>query len=264
VRSERIVSVAAGSVGRLDVPLDAGRLQVSTVGRDGSSALEAPVFSVDEDDPDAPKGRREVARSAMQKADFVLPPGSYYVVARQGGVEVRERLALGPGEVARRTLAIAAGRLGLAVKPPAGLEARGEVVAYRVERTDMPGSEAIATSRPSPVLLLPPGRYRVEGRFGAVNARSIREVEVRPGQSQQLILEPQAALMKLRYGGRGAEVFWEVRDEAQKTVWTTGQAEPAAILQAGRYLVRVELRGRSVDKAVELRAGETRLIEVAD
>jgi Ca-activated chloride channel family protein len=266
VRSERLVVVVAGSVGRLDVGLDAARLQVSTTGRDGGGALEAPIFSVDEDDPDAPKGRREVARSAMQRADFVLQPGTYYVVARQGGVEVRERLALGPGEVARRTLAVAAGRLGLAIKPPPGLETRGEIAAYRVERIDVPGAEAIATSRASPLLLLTPGRYRVEARFGVVNARSVREVEVRPGQTQQLVLEPQAALVKLRYGARAgaADIFWEIRDEAQKTVWTTGQAEPAAMLQAGRYLVRAELRGRSLDRTVELRAGETRLIEVTE
>ena len=74
--------------------LDAARLQVFSVGRDGSGGLEAPVFSVDEDDPDAPKGRREVARSGMRQADFVLPPGTYYVVARQGNIEARERLAL--------------------------------------------------------------------------------------------------------------------------------------------------------------------------
>jgi hypothetical protein len=58
------------------------------------------------------------------------------------------------------------------------------------------------------------------------------------------------------------EVFWDVRDEAGSTVWSTGQAEPSAILQAGRYRVRVETREKRYERAVELRAGDVRLLEV--
>ena len=47
-------------------------LLVSAAGHDGSASAERVVFSVVEDDPDAPKGRREVARSAARQADFVL------------------------------------------------------------------------------------------------------------------------------------------------------------------------------------------------
>ena len=99
VRAEQAVTVTAGRLFAVDMPLNAGRLQLTTVGRDGAAGLEAPIFSVVEDDPDAPGGRREVARSAAQPAEFVLPPGTYYVIARQGAVEARERLAIGPGDV---------------------------------------------------------------------------------------------------------------------------------------------------------------------
>ena len=34
--------------------------------------------------------------STGRQADFVVPPGTYYVVARAGSVEARERLAVGP------------------------------------------------------------------------------------------------------------------------------------------------------------------------
>ena len=265
MHAQRAIVVPAGSQGRLDIALDAARLQVSTSGRDGSSPLETPTFSVEEDDPDAPRGRREVARSAMRQADFVLPAGTYYVVARQGGVEVRERLALAPGESARRSLAVASGRLALAIRAP-GLEARGEPVAYRVERSDGIPAEAIATSRPAPLLLLAPGRYRVEGRYGAANARSVKEVEVKAGQTQQLTLEPAAAAIKLRLTPRpgGGEVFWELREDGGKTVWTSAQAEATAVLQAGRYRVRAELRERTIERTVELRPGEARVLELAD
>jgi Ca-activated chloride channel family protein len=266
VRSERSIVVPAGSQGRIDVPLNAARLLLSVAGTDSSAPADAVVFSVVEDDPDAPKGRREVARSATRQADFVLPPGTYYVVARQGSVEVRERLAVGPGDVVRRTLNVAAGRLALATKPVGATQAPSELVSYRVERLDSFPPEVFTTSRAAPVLVLPGGRYRVEGRYGAMNARTVREVEVKAGQAQQLTLEHQAAALKLRLLANGApvqaEVFWDIRDEAGATVWTTGQSEPSATLQAGRYLVRAETRDKRYDRTIDLRAGESRLVEL--
>ena len=100
-----------------------------------------------------------------------------------------------------------------------------------------------------------------------MNARTVRDVEVKAGQTQQLTLEPQAAALKLRLLAGGApvpaDVFWDIRDEAGATVWTTGQSEPSAILQAGRYLVRAETREKRYDRAIELRAGEARLVELS-
>jgi Ca-activated chloride channel homolog len=268
VRAERSVVVPAGSQGRLEVTLDAARLLVSATGQDTAASAEPVLLSVVEDDPDAPKGRREVIRSAARQADFVLAPGTYYVVARQGSAEARERLAVGPGDVVRRSLNLAAGRLALTMKP-AGSAAPtpAELVSYRVDRLDGPTPEVITTSRAAPMLVLSGGRYRVEGRYGAMNARTVRDIEVKAGQTQQLTLEPQAAALRLRILANGVpvvtDVLWDVRDETGVTVWTTGQPEPAAVLQAGRYAVRVETREKRYDRAIELRAGESRVVEVA-
>jgi Ca-activated chloride channel family protein len=266
VRTDRLVVVPAGGQGRIDIPLNAARLQLSAVGREIVESADALIFSIAEDDPDAPSGRREVARSAARQADFVLPPGTYYVIARLGLIEARESLAVGPGDVVKRTLSVAAGRLALATKPMAGARTQSEPVSYRVERIDGSAADVITTSRPAPVLLLPGGRYRVEGRYGAMNARVVREIEVKAGQTQQLTLEHQAATLKLRLMGSGGapltEVFWDVRDEAGATVWTTGQAEPSATLQAGRYRVRAETRDKRHERAIELRSGEARVVEL--
>lgn len=267
VRAERSVVVPAGSQGRIEIVLNAARLLLSAAGHDGSASAEAVVFSVDEDDPDARKGRREVARSAGRQADFVLPPGTYSVIARQGAVETRERLAVGPGDVVRRTLNMAAGRLALATRSGGAAPAPSDLVSYRVERLDGVALEAIATSRAAPVLVLPGGRYRVEGRYGAMNARTVRDIEVKAGQTQQLTLEHQAAALKLRLVANGApvlvDVLWDIKDEAGATVWTTGQPEPSATLQAGRYSVRAQTRDKRFERAIELRAGESRVVELA-
>jgi Ca-activated chloride channel family protein len=265
-RAERSVVVPAGSQGRLDIPLNAARLQLSAVGREFTGGADALTFSVAEDDPDAPKGRREVARSAGRQAEFVLPPGTYYVIARLGIIEARESLAVGPGDVIKRTLSVAAGHLALATKPVGGSAVPSEPVAYRIERIDVSPPEMITTSRPTPTLLLPVGRYRVEGRYGAMNARAVREVDVKAGQAQQLTLEPPAANLRMRLiasgGTPASEVAWDIRDEAGAPIWTTGQPEPSATLQAGRYVVRAETRDKRYSRQVDLRAGESRQLEL--
>jgi Ca-activated chloride channel family protein len=266
VRAERSVVVPPGSAGRIDIALNAARLLLSATGQDAAGAGEVVVFAVVEDDPDAPKGRREVVRSTGRQADFVVPPGTYYVVARAGSVEARERLAVGPGDVVRRTLTLAAARLSLATKVAGAGWGADELVSYRVERLDSATPEVIVTSRPTPVLSLMSGRYRVVSRLGTVNARAVRDVEVRAGQPQQLLLEPQAAALKLRLVAGGtpvlADVLWDVREEAGAPVWSTGQPEPSLVLQAGRYVVRAETREKRVERTVELRSGDSRVLEI--
>jgi Ca-activated chloride channel family protein len=263
VRSEQTVTVAAGRLFAIDVPLNVARLEVSTSGRDGQFALEAPVFQVFEDDPDAPDGLREVARSAAQPAVFVLPPGTYYALARQGAVEVRDRLALGPGETVRHTLAVAAGRLALSTSAPAFGGKTHAHISYRVARIDNVAQEDVVTSRPSPTLALPSGRYRVEGRYGLINVRAVREVEVKAGETVQIALEHQASALRLRATGNGpADVSWVIRDETGKLVWTGAQPDTLTILQAGRYTILAETRTKRVELSVDLRAGENKLLEV--
>jgi hypothetical protein len=169
--------------------------------------------------------------------------------------------------VVRRTLNLAAGRLALATKAAGAGWGSQELVSYRLERLDSATPDVITTSRAAPVLALMSGRYRVVGRLGTINARTVRDVEVRAGQAQQLVLEPQAAALKLRLLAGAipalADILWDIREETGAAVWATGQPEPSLILQAGRYVVRVETREKRLERAVELRAGESRILEIA-
>ena len=125
------------------------------------------LFSIAEDDPDVPGGRREIAQSAAREAEFVVPPGTYHVSVRQGGLEGREVLAVGPGDVVRRTLTLAAGKLVLESRLAGAAQKTGEPVSYRIEQLDSAEPLTITTSRPTPELLLASGRYRVEARYAA-------------------------------------------------------------------------------------------------
>ena len=110
-------------------------------------------------------------------------------------------------------------------------------------RIDNAAQDSVTTSQPSPTLLLPSGRYRVEGRYGLMNVRTARDIEVKAGQTQQLVFEHDAAALRLRVTGSGpTDVSWIIRDQAGKAVWTGAHTEAVASLQAGRYVVRAETR----------------------
>ena len=174
-------------------------------------------------------------------------------------IEARESLAVGPGDVVQAHAVRGGGPAGARDQAARRRRRRAsEPVSYRIERLDGPRMWSRPAGRRR-CCCCSGGRYRVEGRYGVMNARVVREVEVKAGQTQQLTLEHQAANLKLRLGGGGRrwrEVFWDVRDEAGNTVWTTGQPEPSATLQAGRYRVRAETREKRYERAVELRAGD--------
>jgi hypothetical protein len=100
-------------------------------------------------------------------------------------------------------------------------------------------------SAASGVLSLPAGRYVVESRYGPINARVRREIEIRPGQRQEISAQHAAGQVELRLVQPGREgalsgVFWELEDEAGRILWTTGDPTPQLVLQAGRYRVRGE------------------------
>ncbi len=267
VRAQRSIVVPAGSRGRVDIALNGARLRLAASLRDGLGELDRPLFSIAEDDPDAPGGRRQIAQSAAREAEFVVPPGTYHVSVRQGGVEGREVLAVGPGDVVRRTLSLAAGKLVLESRLAGAPQRLGAAVSYRIEQLDGPEPQVVATSQPAPELVLGSGRYRIEARYAASNARAVREIELKAGQILPLTLDFAAGNLKLRLAGAAgapSEPFWTIREEGGRTVWANGQPEPTAILQAGRYLVELETQEKHYQRVVDLKAGETRLIELGN
>jgi len=266
VRTERPASVRAGERAALEVPLGAGRLEVEAAPLRSQGGREQALYIVHEDDPESPDGRREVARSAAPRAQFTLPPGTYYVTARRGMAEVRERIVLRHGDEVKKTLAIGVARVQLATRISGATATTSEQVSYRVLRLDGGLREVVRTRAAEPILELTPGQYRLESRLGSQNAVAVREIDLRAGMEQRIVLEQPAGFVRLRLsdgsGGLGAEAFWQISDAAGRLVWRTSQFEPELVLAAGRYTVRVELRERVLEQRFEIRAGETRRVDI--
>ena len=263
-RVEVPVDIAAGTVADLEVPLYVGELQLMASLVEGGTTAENVVFTVAEDDPDAATGVREIVRSAAAAPEFLLPAGNYHVMARFGTLEVRDRVTVRAGAKLQKTVVLQAGRLSLSLQ---GKDGSKDNVTYRVTRLGQSPEDVLRTSDPQPTLLLPQGRYRVSARFGLANASAVREVEVRAGQSQKLELEAEAGLLRLSLaedanGRTLADVFWEVRERGGKTLWRSGQSQPVVALAPGRYIAVADHRGRRVEREIDIRAGEDRLLQL--
>jgi Ca-activated chloride channel homolog len=284
-RIERSVTVAAGSVTDVDIPMYLGELRLSASAMDGGPPLDRVLFQVLEDDPDAPGGLRELVRSSATRPEFSLPAGSYHVVARHDGAEARDLLSIKPGSRVTKTLILSSGRLTLTSRLPQKAQGRLEpdLISYRIERMGVSksaksdprpegrGEEVSRAQAPEHAIALGAGRYRVEGRYGAINARTVREIEVKAGAAQTLTLEMEAGLVTLKLAAQSAaspperlaaDVLWEIRDIGGTIIWSTGQASPRLPLATGRYTLRAETRTQKAEQAFQVTTGDDKTIEI--
>jgi Ca-activated chloride channel family protein len=268
LRIERPLVVKAGERTAIDQAFHVGDIELSAVAAPGGPPLEGMIFSVLEDDPDAPQGRREVARSAASHALFTLPAGTYYVVASHGTAEARDRITLHAGETQRKTMTVESGELTVAVRLAGQRGDIAEPISIRLERQGGEAKEVLYASRPTASFEAAAGRYRVETRIGFTNVRAERELDLKAGSREQVVIEHPAGSLKLRLLDRPGgvpvpDVAWDVRDGAGRTVWLGNETEAQPLLLAGRYTVRAQSRERRIEAPVEVRAGEVKAVDLS-
>lgn len=265
---QQTVNIAPATGTTFDAMLATGRLELSAArGADASQPLnEGVTFLVYDDDPDAPGGRREVARSAAPTPVFTLPAGTYYVTARTEGAEARDQIAIGAGDDVRRTLPLALAHVQLSAvlggKPvPTDLP-----LVFTVYRLDAEPQEIVRTSDHDPQLDLAAGRYRLEVSVSATNVKAAVDITLSAGQNLNIPLKLEAGHVTLKLAGDSVgtgDIYWEIKDASQRTVLRTSQAEPVALLGPGRYVVMTETRDRQLLSTFEVKAGEDRTIDIS-
>lgn len=265
-RWQQAVDIAKGATVDLGKARPFGNLAVSVTGRDAAARPQV-LLQVMVDDPEAPRGLREVARAAGAEAEFTLPAGTYAVIAKQGTFEVRDRLSIGSGDVVRRSMSFGGGQLSLSSRLPGSSQAAqsGDPVSYRISRLDVVPPQVFTSVERSPSLELPAGRYRIEARHGLLNAVATRDIDLAAGQRATVVLEQQAGQITLNPpAGHQGELFWQVMDTQRRVIWGTAQPAPRATLLAGRYIVRAETRAKTYEQTIELKSGQIVSVQLAD
>jgi len=265
-RTTTTLTLAAGDDKPVEIDLGTGRLEVTTMAAQGG-AVEDVLFTVYEDDPESPDGRREVARSRAERPSFTLPAGTYYISARSGAADVRQQVAIGAGEDVKQTLNLAFAPL-TAKTVIAGKSANAEHgVVYRVDRLDGDHARVARAIGPDLALSLPPGRYRVSATLAAYRLSAAEDVVLEAGKPSAVTLNIAGAEVSFTApqgeSGIAADSYWEVIDAQGMPIWRTTGPTAKTLLSPGHYTVRLESRGKHRESPFEVRAGESRQIEMS-
>ncbi|MFA5951729.1 MAG: VWA domain-containing protein [Hyphomicrobium sp.] len=266
-KREVTVSVAPGETAIADLALGTGRLEVSALKGPGAEALRDVVFAISEDDPDAPQGRRELARSADPAPFFTVPAGTYYLTARYGAAELRERLAVGSGDTVKHAFTFNVARLSVAVQLDAMAEPDGQTVAVRVFKADDPHREVARSTALEASFTLPPQKYRIEAQLGENNVRATADIDLQAGRDTKLALKLETATLTVappQSGARTAMVHWRVKDSRGRTVLHSGPGGSTSVrLAPGRYVVQSDDDHRRTDETLDLKPGMRQTLELA-
>jgi Ca-activated chloride channel family protein len=266
-RQTERVKIAAATGTTFTALLATGRLELSAArGTDANEPLtDGLTYIIHEDDPDAPGGRREVARSGAPNPAFTLPAGTYYITARTANAEVRDQIAIGPGDVVKRILPFGLARLQLSATLDGKPAPSDLPLVYTVYRLDGEQREVLRTVTKDPVLDLSAGRYRVEAAVSATNVRATADYAVASGQNLKAAIKLDAGHVTLNLVNRpgSGDVYWEIKNAEQHTVLRTSQPQPATLLAPGRYTVMTETGDQQLLSTFEVKAGENRTIDIS-
>ncbi len=266
VRQTKQISVSAGADTAVEFTLGTGRVELSAGLREDGGAIEDVTYIISEDDPDSADGRREVARSRAPTASFTLPAGTYYATARAGDGEVRQRLAVGPGDTLKRALILPLVPVKVSALIGGQPATARDGIVYRVTALDGERREITRSVLPDLALSLLPGRYRIAAQLDAHHLKAAEEVAIETGKSSTVVLKFDAGEISLKAGATAvsnpADTYWEIFDATGKPVWRAMMREAKALLAPGRYTVRLDEGDKRTEAVFEVRSGERKVVQV--
>lgn len=266
-RAETDITVTAGSETSVALPLEAGRLELSTTGW----PAEQVGYTLAVNDPSRPSGEREIARSAHPSPAFVLSTGSYVVTASIAGAELRRVLAVRQGEVTRENFSGGLGRLLVratvnAARPdahhPVMLTLRPLAAAPQPQSGAL-ASRRVPAERP---VAVEPGRYRLSARLGPGGPAAERDIEIAAGQEATVGVDIAVAELQITgapVSGSASAALCELRDAASQRVWRGMESAARIAVAPGRYTLRCGSGVMRRETAVAIAAGEKKAVAPA-
>ena len=254
--------VAVGEALNLSLPLEAGRLELSTTPVD----LDDVVYRIEVDDPDRPGGRRELTRTAYGAPAFVLSTGTYYATVTTGGDEVRRLVTVRSGEVTRDNFKLA--RVTLEVEATGnGAPAGREPLSIGIKPLDNATSTNAASGRSAGERLislgqpirLAPGSYRVTIRHGLNDAAASRDIKLEAVSEQRLRIDLKTAEVSLDMNGPAGSplgAVCEMKNGRGELIWRTVEIRPTRVVAPGQYVLRCRAGMLVRDVAVTAAAGQ--------
>jgi Ca-activated chloride channel family protein len=262
--ASQTISLNAGDDKSNDVALGTGRVDLSVTTGTQGAAIDDLVYTIFEDDPESPNGRREVARSHATEASFILPAGTYYVSARSGAADIRRRIAISVGETVKQTLTLDLAPLKLSAIIAGAPATVAQGVVYRIDRADGDKARIARAVGPEAAFTLPPGRYTVSATLAAYPLSAAQEITLEAGKPIEATLTIEGGMVSFKPPGEIAtsDVYWEVVDSKGSPVWRKTGLDAKTLLAPGHYKVRFEAQSTRRETDFDVRAGETKDVEI--
>lgn len=252
------VAVVEGRSASAAPTLGTGLVTLGAVSNPSGEALSDVVYVIEEDDPESPQGRREVARTADPKPVFTLPAGTYYITARSGVGQTNTRIALGSGDAIQQVMSFNLVPLTVTAVGIDSVGGNPRPAVIRILTEAAPGREIARASGATGNFRLTPGRYRVEVAVSGLNVRSQGIVDLTNGRGGGVQLKLESGEVAIQGGGASGR-HWRIEDNDGRTVLHSGRADATqSRLAPGRYTLITYGRDRESEQAFEIKAGERR------
>lgn len=255
---------------KVSVVFGAGNLQLTAALNDGGDQLSGGLAWSILGVPDEEGDREQIAYSYDDVPNFTLPAGSYLGMVKKGNASVTKQVEVTAGTLTKDHLVMGSGIIQAKALMSPGMDPHGSGgLAWSVlTEEDAEGNrKQIAYSYDdAPKFTVPSGTYVIEVKRGSASTR--QDVEVHPGKSTDTTLTLNASILSANAvmtegaapvdaGGLAWSVLGEENSEGKREqVAYSYDNEPRFCLPVGTFLVKVKRGSATVEKEIEVVAGE--------
>ena len=263
------VSIKDGETVTKEVVFAETGLKAVAYDKEGGTAFEREV-SWDLYGPADSEGKRPKVSFSYEARPFLkVAPGSYLLTAVRGDATASVNVEVKEGAAQEVKVILGSGNLKLSAISAEGQPAIAKDVSWDLfSPPDAEGQrkKLSYSYEAQPKLTLPSGPCLVVATYG--NAKGQREVEVKAGETQDIVVLLGSGKLKLSVvmeeGGTpvAKDVSWDVVGEAdaegnRPKVAYSYEAQPTLAVPAGKFLVEVSYGNAKGKAMVEVKAGAT-------
>lgn len=270
---ERMTTIEPGGQTKLTLHMNIGKLKLRTIPSKNSSPLNRIFYSIYKkdtqskpDSSDTPSNLgAEAMRTAAAQPELRLPEGNYIVKAEHDLAHAYQEVKIQSGKTTDVTINLKASILKLQTKIKGirkKLQGQVSYRIYRLRKNNIDNMEEVArTSESEKSYILSPGKYRITGRYGTINAIKETDTTLAPGSRKTISIVHNAGQVELslidkKGGFPRIDVFWLIYNKDGQEIWRTSRPTPELILQAGKYKARAESADKHYEKAFTVRNGK--------
>lgn len=243
---------------------------VALLTADGQRIDQGIVWRVYEDEPDA-KGQTNLLMTKREPNPTVsLKPGDYIINAAFGRADLTRKITVTPGATMSEKFVLNAGGLRVKVLVD-GAEPAPNTVSYDIFSGERDQSDnrtkVMGLAKPSVVIRLNAGIYRIVSTYGDANAQVEADVNVEAGKLTEATVSHSAARVTFklvtRVGGEALpDTQWTVQTLEGQLVKRSVGALPTHILAPGTYTIIAQSGSRAYKRDFTLASGEVAQVEV--